>query len=293
MFIVGNLIPAVINLEHPNFVPHAWQGYLFVVLICTICFLINGFFARHLPFLEKFVIIFTGLAFIVLVAVPLALSPKLTAAQVFQTFGDNVGSAGMLEIMSAQILVYYSLLGSDSTAHMAEETEHAAIVIPRAMISSYLIIGIACFVTLITYCFCWVDPDVYESTSSSYPFLAVFTTATGSTRGAIGLTIVMIVLITLSVTNCMYSEGRRPSCRRALITFYRSRHGDDFTTNLCFRQRRWITVPEFCGQGQSQNTDANQRVGHCILVCGAHLFDRAWQYSVSVVDWRFASRLTV
>lgn len=206
MFIIGNLIPALISLEHPDFVPHTWQGYLFVVLICVICFSINAFFARHLPFLEKFVIVFTGLAFIVLVAVPLALSPKLTAAQVFQTFGGNLGSTGLLEIMSAQILVYYSLLGSDSTAHMAEETEHAAIVIPRAMISSYLITGVACFAVLITYCFCWVDPNVYESAQSGYPFLAVFTTATGSSRGAIGLTSIMILLILFSVTNCTYNE---------------------------------------------------------------------------------------
>ena len=292
MFIIGNLIPALISLEHPDFVPHVWHGYLLVVLTCIICFLINGFFARHLPFLEKFVMVFTGLAFIVLIAVPLALSPKLSGAQVFQTFGDSVGSTGMLEIMSAQILIYYSLLGSDSTAHMAEETEHAAIVIPRAMISSYLIIGIACFLTLIAYCFCWVDPDAYESTPSSYPFLAVFVTATGSARGAIGLASIMILLILFSVTNCTYSGGHKLRCRFALISSSCSRHGNDFTPNLCFCQRRWSAVPEFCGQGQSQNTDTNQCVARRLLVCGAHLFDRAWQYSVSFVYYRNCSRLT-
>lgn len=44
-------------------------------------------------------------------------------------------------------------LGSDATAHMAEETRNASLVIPRAMVWSYVINGLMVFLMLITYCF--------------------------------------------------------------------------------------------------------------------------------------------
>ena len=124
MFLAGNLIPALISMAHPNFQPKVWQGYLFVVAICTTCFLINGFLAKHIPLLEGFVLCFTVLAFVSIVIVLLVLSPKLTGSEVFQTFtpSSQLGTDGTLSLISAQVLLFYSFLGSDSTAHMAEET---------------------------------------------------------------------------------------------------------------------------------------------------------------------------
>lgn len=44
-------------------------------------------------------------------------------------------------------------IGSDATAHMAEETRNAGLVIPRAMWWSYVVNGFMVFLMLITYCF--------------------------------------------------------------------------------------------------------------------------------------------
>ena len=142
--IAGNLIPALIALGHPGFVPKPWHGYLFVVALCTVCFLINGYLAKHLPLLEGFVLCITIMAFVSIVIVLLVLSPKQTASEVFQTFTpeSELGTPGMLRLIASQVLLVYSLVASDSTAHMAEETQHAASVIPRAMVWSYFIIGL-------------------------------------------------------------------------------------------------------------------------------------------------------
>ena len=92
---------------------------------------------------------------------------------------------------------------------MAEETEYASTVIPRAMVGSYIITGIANFIILIAFCFCWVNPDAYANTTTGYAFLQVFIGATGSVRGAIALTSLMIALILMSVTNFMASTSRQ------------------------------------------------------------------------------------
>ena len=47
--------------------------------------------------------------------------------------------------------------GSDATAHMAEETKHAATVVPKAMITSYMINAALGFVMTVTFCFILVD----------------------------------------------------------------------------------------------------------------------------------------
>ena len=84
-----------------------------------------------------------------MVIVLLVLSPKLTGSEVFQNF-KPLGPKSTLEMIAAQVLLLYSSLGSDSTAHMAEETQHAATVIPRAMVWSYSMVSVQNFVMLIT-----------------------------------------------------------------------------------------------------------------------------------------------
>lgn len=211
MFLAGNLIPACISLANPDFVPAPYQGYLFIVAIVLLCFLINGYLAKHLPLLEGFVFVFTVMAFVSIVIVLLVLSPKQTGSEVFQTFTPSaeLGSVGALELVAAQILLIYSLVASDSTAHMAEETQHAALVIPRAMVLSYGLIGLLDFIFALVVCFCWVDPTAYAATTTGYPFLALYITATGSASGAIALTSLMIILTVLSLVNFMASTSRQ------------------------------------------------------------------------------------
>lgn len=69
LFLVGDLIPTLIALQNPSFVPQAWHGYLFSVAICLVCFVVNGFLAKHLPLLEAFVFCLTIAAFAVITIV--------------------------------------------------------------------------------------------------------------------------------------------------------------------------------------------------------------------------------
>ena len=49
--------------------------------------------------------------------------------------------------------------GSDATAHMSEETKSASTVIPKAMVTSYIIKGLTTMAMIITYFFCLVGYD--------------------------------------------------------------------------------------------------------------------------------------
>jgi hypothetical protein len=86
----------------------------------TLCFIINGYLARHLPLLEGFALSFMVLAFVGVIATLLVLSPKLSGSEVFQSFtpSSELGSRQALELVASQLGIFYSFLGSDSTVHM-------------------------------------------------------------------------------------------------------------------------------------------------------------------------------
>lgn len=183
IFLAANLIPVLANLQNSAYHPQPHHAYLITVAIVTTCFLVNGFLSKHLPQLEGFVFCFTVVAFVAIVIVLLVLAPtKLSGSEVFQTFSTDHSSTGTLEILAAQVLIFYSLLASDSSAHMAEETQHAAVVIPRAMVWSYSINGVLDFVILIGVCLTYVDPQAYSDFLPAYPFIGYFVSATGSKR---------------------------------------------------------------------------------------------------------------
>lgn len=57
---------------------------------------------------------------------------------------------------------------------MAEETEHAAVNIPRAILCSMLINGMVGFVMMLTILFCLGDVESVLNTDTGYPFLQIF-----------------------------------------------------------------------------------------------------------------------
>lgn len=82
---------------------------------------------------------------------------------------------------------------------MAEEVKNASVTVPRMMMSSVFLNGALGFVMIITYCFSIQDVEQQIVASEApYPFVEIFAVATGSTAGAVGMA-VPIVLMTLSM----------------------------------------------------------------------------------------------
>lgn len=68
-----------------------------------------------------------------------------------------------------------AFVGLDAAAHLAEEIEDAAIVIPRSMIASVAINGVLGFSILIAVLFCLGDQEAALTTPTNYPFIEIFT----------------------------------------------------------------------------------------------------------------------
>ncbi|KAJ2966670.1 hypothetical protein NQ176_g10038 [Zarea fungicola] len=92
---------------------------------------------------------------------------------------------------------------------MSEEIEDAGVIVPRAMVWSFLLNVPFTFGLLLTYLFCIGDVQKALSDKTGFPFIYVFQRATGSVAGASGLTIVVLVLLITVTISSLASTSRQ------------------------------------------------------------------------------------
>ncbi|KAK5170950.1 uncharacterized protein LTR77_004094 [Saxophila tyrrhenica] len=221
MFISGSAMQGLIVATQPNYVPEPYQGYLFVVMVATFALLVNTLLARHLPRLEGIVFVFFILAFMATLVVLWVLAPRLTAAEVFTTFtkGEGWDSLG-ISLLVSQGAIMFLIVGSDATAHMAEETKNASTVVPKAMITSYFVNAGLGFVMTVTFCFVLKDYDAAVDSpvgAIGLPYIQVFINATGSVAGGSALIAILTILQVLGIVNWT------ASCARQIFAFARDK----------------------------------------------------------------------
>lgn len=100
----------------------------------------------------------------------------------------------------------WTLSGYDVAAHVAEETEHAAVTVPRAMIWSTWSSGILGFIYLIVLALCSVDIDRYMEDPLGQPLGVLFGDVLGVKAG--------VALLAISFL-CQFACGVAFVCLRS------------------------------------------------------------------------------
>ncbi|EXV05570.1 amino acid permease family protein [Metarhizium robertsii] len=210
-FLIGSVIQGLITLNDDSYSPTRWQGTLFVFAAVIGVSLFNVFAAKHLPLAEGSFVTLYIFSFFPVIVTLLVLAPKQSASDVFTKFTDN--GAGWpsisLTVMVGQVSSMFVVLGSDSVAHMAEEIRDASVVVPRSMVWSFILNVPFTFGLLITYLFCIGDVQEALDSKTGFPFIYVFQNATGSIGATTGLTIVVLVLLTMITISSLASTSRQ------------------------------------------------------------------------------------
>jgi choline transport protein len=101
------------------------------------------------------------------------------------------------------------ILGSDAPAHISEEVQDAALVVPRSMFWSYVLNVPPTFAMLLAYLFCIGDLESAVASPTGFPFIYVFQNATGSPRAATALTFIVFILIIFVAASTVASTSRQ------------------------------------------------------------------------------------
>ncbi|KAK5161468.1 hypothetical protein LTS14_001264 [Recurvomyces mirabilis] len=194
-------ILTVAAMNFPSYTPQVWQITLLTMGVGVFAISVNAFGAKRLPLFEGAILFFYIIGFFV-ICIPLwVLAPKAPLSAVFGDF-ENYGGWSSLGggVIVGQMAASAAFIGVDSAVHMSEEVKDASITVPRMMMGTILLNGVTGFIMVITYVLSiQLVEDQILGTTSPFPFIGVFATATNSTAGGIGMT-VSIIVMTLSMT---------------------------------------------------------------------------------------------
>ncbi|KJK65787.1 amino acid permease GABA permease [Aspergillus parasiticus SU-1] len=210
-YLTGTMIQSLIFLNNETYVPTRWQGTLIVSAASIGMSLFNVFAAKHLPLAEGIFVTFHFFAFVPIIVTLLVLAPKAKAQDVFFGFQDyGAGWANpSLAVMIGQVSSMFTVMGSDSVAHMSEEIENAGVTVPKSMILSFVLNIPFAIGSVLTYLF--IMPDVQDALDSptGLPFISVFSEATKNAVGASILVVVILLLFFMITISCMASASRQ------------------------------------------------------------------------------------
>ncbi|KAK4506653.1 hypothetical protein PRZ48_000385 [Zasmidium cellare] len=177
-----------------------WQvwvtGLCFVMAIVTFALAINALLGMRLPAIQRVFIVLHVVGFLAIVITLWVVAPHGGARDTLLRFAstsgwENVGLASMIGVVNP----IGSLCGYDCVVHMAEEVQDASLVIPKALIWSFIPNALMALVMGVTFIFSIGDLDSVLASPTGQPFIQVFYNATQSHAGATVLTSIIVVML--------------------------------------------------------------------------------------------------
>ena len=193
LFLASTMIQGLLIQNSLSYTPQRWHATLIGYAILAFSVFINTYLATSLPKIESVVLLLHVFGFL-FVLIPLVyFGPHGDPATVFTQFLNEghwptQGLSFFIGLTTSMI----AFLGLDAAAHMAEEIENAAVVIPRSMVASVVVNGILGFSIVIAVLFCLGDQEAALKTPTKYPFIEIFTSAVQSKSGGSAMTAVII-----------------------------------------------------------------------------------------------------
>jgi hypothetical protein len=155
--------------------------------------------------------IFHRLFFFIIMISVLATSKKASNADVWQTFINAGGWPNNgVSFCIGFLTPAFALAGVDGVVHMSEEAHHASVNIPRAMIWSVVINGLAGFAFILTILYAITDINevLTIGTNTGYPIIGVFLQATSNPHAATAMLCAVIIIFTMALFGIQASASR-------------------------------------------------------------------------------------
>ncbi|KAI8937661.1 hypothetical protein NX059_005363 [Plenodomus lindquistii] len=208
-FLTGTMAQALLVINDSGYEPVRWQGTLFVFAMVLVVYIMNIWGHDLWPRVQNSLMILHVLAFFAVISTLWCLAPHRSARAVFTEFSNDGGWSGIgLSVMIGQISAIYSALGSDATAHMAEEVRDASRYVPISLFWSYFGNSLMAIIFLIVFLFAIPDVDAAINDESGYPFIYVFQNAV-NLSGVNALTTIVLLLISAANVNFGASTARQ------------------------------------------------------------------------------------
>lgn len=222
----GTIMQGLLILRYPDYNPQLWHGTLLTWAVLLVNIFINIVVPGSLPRFELLIMVLHIGGFIAIMAALLATAPKGNAASVFSTALNEGGWPTQgLSYCVGFLGNVATFVGADASVHMAEEVDHAALNIPRAICAGMIANGLIGFAMMLTVLFCLGDVESVLGTATGFPFIQIFYNSVNSVSGAVGMGVVVLIL------TWACSTGITTTASRMTWSFARD-HGTPFSKLL-------------------------------------------------------------
>ncbi|KIX09250.1 uncharacterized protein Z518_00329 [Rhinocladiella mackenziei CBS 650.93] len=208
-FLIATMIQGVAILNNPNYDAKRWQATLIMIGFAALAALGNTFGKKLLPLWETAAGVFHVLFFVIIFIGILATSHKASDHDVWGQFINAGGwDSDGVSFCIGFLTPAFALAGVDAVVHMSEEAYDAPRNVPRAMIGSVIINGLAGFVYIVVILYAITDTDAVFETPTGYPIIAVFLQATNNQKAASAMISGVIMVFSMNLFGCMASVSR-------------------------------------------------------------------------------------
>ena len=204
------MIQGVAILNNPGYNAQRWHATLIMIGFAVLAAVINTYGKKLLPLWETLAGGFHVLFFfIILIALNVA-SEKAPNKTVWGTLINAGGwPSDGVSFCLGFVTPAFALAGVDAVVHMSEETYNAPMNIPRAMIYSVIINGLAGFAYIVTILYCITDLDAVFLSPTGFPIIAVFQQAVNNNNRAVTAMMCAIILVfCMALMGCVTSISR-------------------------------------------------------------------------------------
>ncbi|ERF74053.1 hypothetical protein EPUS_03868 [Endocarpon pusillum Z07020] len=210
-FLCASMTQGLIIFNDPTYVPERWHTTLLMIALGGLAVMGCTVGKALLPLWESLAGSLHVILFFIITVAILITSDKADNRAVWATFVNAGGwPSDGISFCLGFLTPAFALAGIDAIVHMAEETKHAAINIPRAIIGSIIINGVCgfAFIVAILYSIVDVEAVLTNGIATGYPIIEVFHQATRNSSAAVAMMCGPILIFSMAVFGSTASAGR-------------------------------------------------------------------------------------
>ncbi|KAF7505238.1 hypothetical protein GJ744_001101 [Endocarpon pusillum] len=210
-FLCASMTQGLVIFNNPSYVPERWHTTLLMIALGGLAVMGCTVGKALLPFWESLAGSLHVILFFIITVAILITSDKADNRAVWATFVNDGGwPSDGISFCLGFLTPAFSLGGADTIVHMAEETKHAAINIPRAIVASAIINGVCGFVYIVAILYSIVDVEAVltNGIATGYPIIEVFHQATRNSSAAVAMMCGPILIFFMAGFGGAASAGR-------------------------------------------------------------------------------------
>ncbi|OAQ61247.1 amino acid permease [Pochonia chlamydosporia 170] len=210
LFFVSCVNVFAIDDDHPVLEGKPYQVFLIFVGITLLCNAVSALGNKWLPWIDTAAIFWTfaGVIAILVCVLAIAKNGRHDAKWVFTYFENNSGWPDGWSFMVGLLHAGYATSSTGMIISMCEEVQHPATQVPKAMVATIGINTIAGLLFLIPLVFVLPELSMLASLASGQPVPPIIKSAIGSSGGAFGLLIPLMVLAIICGIGCTTASSR-------------------------------------------------------------------------------------